>query len=150
MNRKEVTWKDLCKSAMASRLGIDNTPDDISQVNLEALVRYIVNPIFDRFPSACITSGYRCEALNKKVGGVKKSQHTKGQAVDLSIVIPGKTIKESIIELYRYIGNNLPFDQMIIYPTFVHVSYNIINGRREIINKAQKIYDAMPERYRLR
>ena len=32
-----------------------------------------------------ITSGYRTEAHNKKVGGVKGSSHTKGCAVDIAV-----------------------------------------------------------------
>lgn len=146
MNKKNVTTKDLCFSSTALNLGIDNTPDYESQVNLSALIRYIVNPIFDHYPTACVTSGYRCPALNKEIGGVRNSQHTKGQAVDISIVIPGKTIKESIKELYWFIANYLPFDQLIIYPTFVHVSYRAINRRQEIINKAPNIYNDMPKR----
>ena len=31
-----------------------------------------------------INSGYRCEKLNKKVGGSKKSSHMKGLAADLT------------------------------------------------------------------
>lgn len=146
MNRKEVTWKDLCKSSTAKRCEIENIPDETSIANLKALIEYIVNPIQDKFPNAYITSGYRCDKLNEKVGGVKGSQHTKGQAVDLVIVIPEKTIKESIKELYMFIAINLPFDQLIIYPTFVHVSYRAVNRRQEIINKAPNIYNDMPER----
>lgn len=146
MTKKEVTWKDLCKSSTAERCNIENVPDRSSLVNLEALIEYIVKPIQNKFPNAYVTSGYRCDKLNEKVGGVKGSQHTKGQAVDLVIVIQGKTIKESIKELYMFIAINLPFDQLIIYPTFVHVSYRAVNRRKEIINKAPNIYNDMPER----
>lgn len=146
MNKKKVTTKDLCFSLTAENLGIDNTPDYVSQVNLSALIRYIVNPIFDHYPTACVTSGFRCPALNKEIGGARNSQHTKGQAVDISIVIPGKTIKESIIELYEYVIDNLPFDQLIIYPTFIHISYRTVNRRQEIINKTPNIYKEIPKR----
>lgn len=149
MNRKEVTWRDLCKSATAEQCKIENTPDESSIVNIEALIEYIVKPIFDKFPNAEVTSGYRCDELNKKVGGVKGSQHTKGQAVDLVLVIPGKTIKESIKELYNFVAVTLPFDQMIIYPTFVHLSYRAVNRRLEVINKAPTIYNEIPKHFYL-
>lgn len=149
MDRKEVTWRGLCKSATAEQYKIENTPDESSIVNLEALIEYIVKPIFDKFPNAEVTSGYRCDALNEKVGGVKGSQHTKGQAVDLVLVIPGKTIKESIKELYNFVAITLPFDQMIIYPTFVHLSYRAVNRRLEIINKAPTIYNEIPKHFYL-
>lgn len=149
MKRKEMTWKELCKSVTAKQCKIDNTPDASSLANLNALIKYIVNPIYEKYPNAEITSGYRCDELNKMVGGVKGSQHTKGQAVDLALNIPGKTIKESIDELYRFIAIMLPFDQMIIYPTFIHVSYRAMNRRLEIINKAPEIYTNIPEHFYL-
>ena len=149
MKETMITWKDLCESETAVRLEIDNTPDEESITNLEALIKYIVNPIYAQFPDAEITSGYRCKELNDKIGGVKGSQHTKGQAVDFVMVIPGRTLKQSIQILYRFIVNKLPFDQLIIYPTFVHVSYRAINGRRQIINKAPTIYTDMPSHYLL-
>ena len=149
MTKKEVTWKEMCKSETAKRYKIENVPDGDSIVNLEALIEYIVNPIYEQFPTAEITSGYRCKELNDKVGGVKGSQHTKGQAVDFVIIIPGRTLKQSIQLLYRFIVNMLPFDQLIIYPTFIHVSYRAIKGRRQVINKAPTIYTDMPSHYLL-
>lgn len=144
MNRKEVTWKEMCKSETAKRYKIENNPDGNSIVNLEALIEYIVKPIYDKFPTAEVTSGYRCEKLNDKVGGVKGSQHTKGQAVDLVLIIPDKNLEESIKELYNFIACTLPFDQMIIHHTYIHVSYRAINRRLEVINKAPNIYREIP------
>ena len=144
MNRKEVTWKDLCKSATAERSRIENMPDGGSIVNLEALIEYIVKPIYEQFPTAEVTSGYRCDRLNEKIGGAKGSQHTKGQAVDLVLIIPGKNLEESLKELYNFIACTLPFDQMIIHHTYIHVSWRAMNRRLEIINKAPNIYKEIP------
>lgn len=66
-----------------------------------------------------INSAYRSPAHNAKVGGVKNSQHVKGQAAD--IVIQGKTPREIAEQLEKLI-----FEKKIsqggigIYPTFVH------------------------------
>lgn len=144
MNEKEITWKEMCKSETAKRYKIENNPDGNSIVNLEALIEYIVKPIYDKFPTAEVTSGYRCEKLNDKVGGAKGSQHTKGQAVDLVLIIPGRNLEESIKELYNFIACTLPFDQMIIHHTYIHVSYKDVNRRLEIINKAPNIYREIP------
>ena len=144
MNRKEVTWKEMCKSETAKRYKIENIPDGNSIVNLEALIEYIVKPIYDKFTTAEVTSGYRCDKLNEKVGGAKGSQHTKGQAVDLVLIIPGKNLEESLKELYNFIACTLPFDQMIIHHTYIHVSYRAVNRRLEIINKAPNIYREIP------
>ena len=91
-----------------------------------------------------MTSGYRCEKLNDKVGGAKGSQHTKGQAVDLVLIIPDKNLEESLKELYNFIACTLPFDQMIIHHTYIHVSYRAMNRRLEIINKAPNVYKEIP------
>ena len=144
MNKKEITWKDLCKSETAKRCKIENNPDENSIVNLEALIEYIVKPIYDKFPTAEVTSGYRCDWLNEIVEGAKGSQHTKGQAVDLVLIIPDKNLEESIKELYNFIACTIPFDQMIIHHTYIHVSYRSVNRRSEIINKAPNIYKEIP------
>lgn len=145
----EKTWKDLCKSNVASAWEIDNVPGDTEIACLEALIRYVVNPIVDRYPYASISSGFRCRKLNQMVGGVDNSQHVKGQAVDLVVVIPGETVKKSIMELYKYVVDNLRFDQLIVYPTFVHISYVVSGNRMEIINKAPQCFPSIPRRARL-
>lgn len=144
MNKKAITAKELCYSATADRLGIDNTPNFDAMLNLKALIHYVVNPIFDHFPNAWVSSGYRCETLNKEIGGADNSQHMRGQAVDICLVIPGKTVQDSIAELYKFIAGNLKFDQLIIYRSFIHVSYRPFNLRMEIINQAPTIYTEIP------
>lgn len=143
------TWKDLCQSDTANRKGIKNVPGEVEIACLEALIRYVVNPIMNRYPYASISSGFRCRQLNQAVGGVDNSQHVRGQAVDLVIVIPGTTIKESIMELYKYVTDNLRFDQLIIYPTFVHISFVVFGNRMEVINKAPTCYPHIPKKARL-
>lgn len=145
MTKKAITAKELCYSATADRLGIDNTPNFDAMLNLKALIHYVVNPIFDHFPNAWVSSGYRCEALNKEIGGADNSQHMRGQAVDISLLIPGKTIQDSITELYEFISCDISFDQLIVYSTFIHVSYKPFNRRLEIINKAPTIYPNIPK-----
>ena len=74
---------EFIKSDVAAKNGIDNTPskeviDNISElaVLLEKIRRKWNSPLI-------ITSGYRCEKLNKLIGGAKNSQHLKGQAADI-------------------------------------------------------------------
>lgn len=139
----------MCRSAVASERGIDNAPGEVEIACLEALIKYVVNPIMNHYPSAAITSGFRCEELNKLVGGVRNSQHVKGQAVDLTITIPGYTLLESIMDLYQYVTTNLRFDQLIVYPTFVHISFVVFGNRMEVINKAPMCYPSIPKKARL-
>lgn len=66
-----------------------------------------------------INSGYRCAKLNAIIpNSSTTSQHVKGEAAD--IVVPGT----QSIDIARIIVKlSLPFDQLIVYPTFCHVSH---------------------------
>lgn len=94
--------------------------------NVKALVDKVIQPLRDawRKPLA-INSGYRCPEVNKAVGGVPTSQHAKGEAAD---VCPFGRNGHGDIEVVRQLAITacdlgLPFDQMILYPTFVHFSH---------------------------
>lgn len=83
-----------------------------------------------------INSGYRCEALNKRVGGSRTSQHIKGEAADVTC-FDNSALLNCILHL------NLPFDQIIVYgrsdsrdtriPRFIHVSYRLKGSNRKMI-----------------
>ena len=127
---KNFTLEELTKSQTAEALKIDNTPAAEQIVNLCALVYNVLQPLRDRegLPVK-ITSGYRCPKLNKAVGGVSSSQHMRGQAADIKIHGRDPRYMADVIAL------NCPFDQLIEYPTFVHVSYNLHGNRRQRISK---------------
>lgn len=83
---KNFTYDELIYSATAKRLGLDNTPTPEEKEKLIKLAKIILQPIRDKWGSAIVvTSGYRSEAVNKAVGGVKTSQHRLGEAADLKI-----------------------------------------------------------------
>ena len=71
-----------------------------------------------------INSGYRCPELNKAVGGVATSQHTKGEAADVACEHPAY-----LVEYLRKSG--LDFDQCIQYSTFVHLSLKLSGQNRK-------------------
>lgn len=76
------TLKELCYSTVAEQNGIDNFPSFEIVENLKYTTR-----VLDDFRQYWgrpirVTSGYRCAALNKKVGGVSNSSHKLGLAVD--------------------------------------------------------------------
>ena len=81
---KNFTLSELVASDTATRMGIDNSPDDKATANLRLLATSILQPLRDKYGKPItVTSGYRCKALNKAVGGVSTSQHLKGEAADL-------------------------------------------------------------------
>ena len=78
--------KEFTRSTTAKRLKIDNTPNDEVIRNIQYVVQMILDPKKKIIQAPIIiTSGYRCAALNKAVGGVSNSWHTKGNAADLRI-----------------------------------------------------------------
>lgn len=108
---------------------LPNIPPASAIINLTHLCIYVLEPL----RSLCgnpiiINSGYRCKEINDIVKGVWNSQHLLGQAVDIRTNNPDR-----LIEIVRC--NNLPFDQMISYPTFLHISY-VSRGtnRKQIYN----------------
>ena len=71
---KHFTLDELTKSATAIRLGIDNIPNETELENLQKLVDNILEPLRVHYGRPIIiTSGFRCEKLNKAVGGSKKT-----------------------------------------------------------------------------
>ena len=80
------TLEEFTRSTTAKRLKIDNTPDDVVIRNIQYGVQMVLDPLRRKLMAPIIiTSGYRCTKLNKAVGGVANSWHTKGNAADLRI-----------------------------------------------------------------
>ena len=107
---KHFTLEELCASATAKARGIQNKPQVQQIVALVYLTCYVLEPLREAMNEPIpISSGFRCEQLNRAVGGVSNSQHTKGQAADLCI--DGDIQKGR--KWFNYIKYNLPFDQLI-------------------------------------
>lgn len=100
-----------------TQTGLDNTPNQDEIEALRMLCEKVLEPLREQFGIIDVRSGYRSEAVNTQVGGEKKSQHRKGEAAD--IVAREATIQE----LAAYALDNLPIDQVILEPGWVHVSY---------------------------
>ena len=116
------TIQELVKSDSAKIYGIDNTPNSTERAHLQELITNLLNPIREAWGSAIIvTSGFRCEALNKKVGGVSTSAHKYGYAADL---IPANGKKAEFIRFVQNFcrNNNIKFDQCINeYNKWIHI-----------------------------
>lgn len=80
------TLEELTKSSTAKRLKIDNTPNAEILKNLQYGVDMVLDPLRRIIQKPIvITSGFRCEKLNKAVGGVANSWHQQGNAADIHI-----------------------------------------------------------------
>lgn len=137
------TIEELYASDTAKRLGIDNKPNVQQIINLVYLAAYVLEPLREAMKEPIkISSGFRCERLNRAVGGVSNSQHTKGQAAD--ICIDGDLKKGR--KWFDYIKTHLQFDQLIwehdrsgtywIHVSFVPPAYG--RNRKQVIDNLLK------------
>ena len=130
---KHFTFQELTKSATAKRKGIDNSPSLQVRANLAALVENVLDPLREAYGKPIVvTSGYRCEKLNRAVGGAASSQHVKGQAADIRSVQDTPEENKKLYDLIVKLG--LPFDQLINEYGFdwVHVSYGPRHRRQKL------------------
>ena len=106
--RNYFTNNELIDSETAKRLGIKNEPTKEQWINLFAIRDNVLNPLREKFGKPIrITSGFRSPELNKSVGGKPTSQHTKGEAVDITAI--NKADNKELFELCK----TLDFDQLI-------------------------------------
>lgn len=70
--------------AVHTSTGIDNVPSFRELAAMKLLADKVFEPLRQYIQSPIeVTSFYRCTAVNKAVGGVKTSQHIKGEAIDI-------------------------------------------------------------------
>jgi len=123
--------EEFTASDTAARLGIDNDlPIELREAAKQTLemmerIRYHIDaPI-------TITSGYRCEALNRAVGSKPGSDHTLAFACDFKAPKSGTPfqIAASLVPVIKIVG----IGQLILeFGTWVHVSTRIPD---KIINR---------------
>ena len=126
MISKHISYKEGVHSITAIRKGIDNEPNEEQLANMKLVANNLFEPlrVFINGPIK-VNSFFRSPDLNKAIGGSTKSQHCKGQAIDIDDTYG----KATNAEMYWWIKENLDFDQMIWEfgsndnPDWVHVSY---------------------------
>lgn len=135
---EHFTLEELCRSQVAVCLGVDNEPkrEDII-ANLKRLAFHTLEAvrILNDNKPITITSGYRCKALNKAVGGVATSQHQNGCAADFVV---GSAAENRILFDKIKSSSSVPFDQLILEPKagWIHISYVEGGNRFQIIDKS--------------
>jgi len=141
MISNHISSKEGVYSRTATRLNIDNTPTDEHERNMVLVAEEIFEPLRTYVGGPIkINSFYRSPELNRAIGGSSKSQHCKGQAIDIDDTFG----KMSNAEMYEFIKENLDFDQMIWEfgsdknPDWVHVSYVSPEKNRNRCLKAYK------------
>ena len=132
---KYFTIGELTSSTTARRYNIKNVPGVVELNNLTSLVEHLLDPLRELLGKPIyVSSGYRCKALNSKVGGSKTSQHMSGQAAD--IYLKGMS---NIVIAKVLVASGLEWDQCIIEkgtlqnPQWIHLSYKTSGNRNQIL-----------------
>ena len=130
---KNFVLSELTKSNTAKRLGIKNEPTKEHMDNLQVLVRDLIQPIRDGIGPIRVSSGYRNPELNRAIGGSHKSQHCKGEALDLQFWEMGEMNNKAIYDWVLESG--IEFDQMINEFDFawIHISLKGEDNRKQVL-----------------
>lgn len=127
---------EFLRSNTAKEKHIQNTPGKFEIIdNLRELRDTILNPLREDWGSGIIvSSGFRCEELNKVVGGSKTSVHPFGLAVDIQ---PANGELEDFIKFCTKWFQSHPeigFDQVIKersgYKRWVHIGLRNRKGEQ--------------------
>lgn len=122
--------RELTYSSTAQDLKLDNTPsaEVLERLKYTAVKMEAVRQLLGNRPIT-VTSGYRGPQLNKAVGGSATSQHSKGEAVDFKCYGFGDA-RKICLELLKH-KDLLEYDQLILEPTWVHISFTLGTPRKK-------------------
>lgn len=138
---EHISYKEAVRSDTADRLNIINIPGETELDNMSTISEKIFEPLRSHVGGPIrINSFFRSVELNKAIGGSSTSQHCKGQAFDLDDSYGCM----SNAEMYKFVKDNLDFDQMIWEfgddenPNWIHISYISQEKNRNRCLKAWK------------
>ena len=127
--------QEFTESATAKKHGIVNEPSSEAVENLKRLCEGTLEPLREKLGlPIIITSGFRTKTLNSILAhSSENSQHIVGRAADFYVAqgpvqgsrVQGASHRELLIKAFRLILQEpeIDFDQLILYPTFIHVSF---------------------------
>lgn len=132
---QHISYDEATLSPTAIRNNIDNTPDEHTLINMQIVAERCFEPLRKWYGQPLkVNSFYRCDALNKLVGGSATSQHCKGEAIDISAGSRSENKR-----LFEYAKANLIFDQLIYEygddtgPDWVHISFKVGANRNQTL-----------------
>ena len=117
----QITKNFTLAELTTTNTGIANEPNRQQTSALITLCGKVLQPARDMIGVPIhVNSGFRSVAVNSAVGGAPSSQHTRGEAADITV-----HSREGNKQLFELIRDNLPFDQLIDERDYswIHVSY---------------------------
>lgn len=128
---EQYTLGQICVGSSGIPSGVNyGIPASEIVCNLRLLVSNCIEPIKAKFPNLIITSAWRSEAQNTKIGGSKTSDHLKGMAIDFQLSgFNRKQHYDAIIEIQKMLP---AYRQLILEykgaTTWIHIAFNINNN----------------------
>lgn len=118
--------EEFKRSRTADKYRVDNTPPPKVVRAIAYLVCNLLQPLREAYGKPLVVnSGFRCERVNRLVGGAASSQHLKGEAADIACDDP-----QALVACLKQCG--LPFDQCGVYKRFVHLSLKLDGEQRGV------------------
>ena len=119
----------MTESQTARKHGSANIPTPDAVENLRRLCACTLEPLREELGlPVIISSAFRTKTLNDLLAhSSEKSQHMQGRAADFHVSSgqSGLSRRELLIKAFRLIitSEQIDYDQLILYPSFIHVSY---------------------------
>lgn len=131
---KNFTLNELCKSDTAIKNKIENKPDELAELRLKVLATKLLQPLRDEFGRMKVNSGYRNTEVNKLVGGVPTSLHTKSIAADCTF------LDADINDVWNFLLNNkdrIKWTEIGLYKSrnFIHLAYDQHDLKMKVFTK---------------
>ena len=117
--------------------GVDNTPNHAAVLNLKNLCENWLEPLRQAQGPIIINSGFRSEAVNRAIGGVKGSNHLTGCAVDIHVSGIEQAIRYAAILLDISDERKENFDELLIERSpkgtyWIHFAVRPSGNRRKL------------------
>lgn len=130
---KNFSLDELTASNTAIKNNIDNSASPTIVDALQELVTNVLQPVREKFGPVTITSGYRCDELNRAIGGSTTSDHSYGRAADFEV----KGVDNRVVAIW--ISENLSYKQLILEfyndgetnSGWIHCSYDKDNNKKQ-------------------
>ena len=148
---KHFKLSEFVASRTAEKHGIDNTPPQEAVANLRRLCEGCLEPLREQMGlPVVVTSGFRTKRLNDLLAhSSDRSQHMQGCAADFHVAqgpvsgskfqVSDLSRRELLMAAFKLIltSPEIDFDQLILYPSFIHVSFVSKERNRRNILKAR-------------
>lgn len=136
MISKHISFEEATHSAKAVANKVSNLPNEEQIEAMQLVAQKLFEPIREWYSKPIkVNSFFRNTETNKLVGGVKTSNHLRGEAIDIT---GGSRVENK--KIYDWCKANFTdFDELIWEygdasgPDWVHISYRKIGNRKKII-----------------